>query len=401
MKGQANWQKQIAWFMISQNLSIFGSSVVGFSIIWYITVTTSSGFWITISTLATLVPQVLVSLWAGVFADRYNKKTIIMLADGFTALATLLAFVAFHCGYESLPFLIFIACLRSIGGGFQAPAVNSLYPEIVPREHLVRVNGINQMANNVLLLLSPAAGGAILGLFGMKWTFLVDLITAAIAIGIMFRLKIVKTTATKATGSVMAELREGVRYTWGQPLLRVMLFCYAVTFILITPAAFLSPLMVVRNFGSEVWKVTANEMVWSLGSLLGGAFVAWKGEFKNKIMVITISQAVFGCTFAFMGLAKVFWVYLIFDCICGMFVPVLIAAETVLIQTNTEPDYMGRVFALLQFVSYGVMPLAIIGFGPLSDIVKIEYIMIACGLLLMLWSLCFKTAAERALQKLD
>lgn len=86
MKGQANWQKQIAWFMISQNLSIFGSSVVGFSIIWYITVTTSSGFWITISTLATLVPQVLVSLWAGVFADRYNKKTIIMLADGFTAL---------------------------------------------------------------------------------------------------------------------------------------------------------------------------------------------------------------------------------------------------------------------------------------------------------------------------
>lgn len=104
MKGQANWQKQIAWFMISQNLSIFGSSVVGFSIIWYITVTTSSGFWITISTLATLVPQVLVSLWAGVFADRYNKKTIIMLADGFTALATLLAFVAFHCGYESLHF---------------------------------------------------------------------------------------------------------------------------------------------------------------------------------------------------------------------------------------------------------------------------------------------------------
>lgn len=158
--------------------------------------------------------------------------------------------------------MIFIACLRSIGGGFQAPAVNSLYPEIVPREHLVRVNGINQMANNVLLLLSPAAGGAILGLFGMKWTFLVDLITAAIAIGIMFRLKIVKSMATKATGSVMAELREGVRYTWGQPLLRVMLFCYAVTFILITPAAFLSPLMVVRNFGSEVWKVTANEMVW-------------------------------------------------------------------------------------------------------------------------------------------
>ena len=65
-----NWKKQIALFLISQNLSMFGSSVVGFSIVWYITVTTESGFWITLSTLATLIPQVLVSLWAGVFADR-------------------------------------------------------------------------------------------------------------------------------------------------------------------------------------------------------------------------------------------------------------------------------------------------------------------------------------------
>ena len=62
-------------------------------------------------------------------------------------------------------------------------------------------------------------------------------------------------------------------------------------------------------------------MLWSLGALLGGAFVAWKGEFKNKITMIAVSLAVFGCTFALMGLSRVFWVYLIFDCICGMFVP--------------------------------------------------------------------------------
>lgn len=397
MKENKNWKKQIALFLISQNLSMFGSSVVGFSIVWYITVTTESGFWITLSTLATLIPQVLVSLWAGVFADRYNKKTIIMLADGFTALATLLAFVSFHYGFANLSFLIFIACLRSVGGGFQAPAVNALYPEIVPREHLLRINGINQMANNVLLLLSPAAGGAIFGMFGMQWIFLVDLLTAVIAIAIMFRLKIVTRAADRSDSSVLKELREGVRYTWSQPLLRVMLVCYAVTFILITPAAFLSPLMVVRSFGSEVWKLTANEMLWSLGALLGGAFVAWKGEFKNKITMIAVSLAVFGCTFALMGLSRVFWVYLIFDCICGMFVPVLIASETVLIQTNTEKGYMGRVFALLQFVSQGMMPIAILGFGPLSDLVRIESIMIGCGLLLICWSLYFKKAAGRAL----
>ena len=91
---QNNWKKQIFLFLISQNLSLFGSSVVGFSIIWYITLKTSSGAWITAATIATLVPQVLVSLWAGVAADRYNRKWLIMLSDGFTALATLAAFIA-------------------------------------------------------------------------------------------------------------------------------------------------------------------------------------------------------------------------------------------------------------------------------------------------------------------
>ena len=58
---------------------------------------------------------------------------------------------------------------------------------------------------------------------------------------------------------------------------------------------------------------------------------------------------------------------------------------------------MGRVFALLQFVSQGMMLIAILGFGPLSDLVRIESIMIGCGLLLICWSLYFKKAAGRAL----
>ena len=104
-----------------------------------------------------------------------------MLADGFTALATLLAFVAFHYGFANLSFLIFIACLRSVGGGFQAPAVNALYPEIVPREHLApdqRYQPDRRIMCCCCFL--RQAGGAILGMFGMQWTFLVDLLTAVL-----------------------------------------------------------------------------------------------------------------------------------------------------------------------------------------------------------------------------
>ncbi len=189
---QHNWKKQILMFLISQNLSIFGSSVVGFSIIWYVTLKTSSGFWITLSAIASLIPQVLISLWAGVIADRYNRKMIIMLADAFTALATFAAFLAFQAGHESLSLLMAISFLRSMGQGFQSPAVNALYPDIVPEHQLVRINGINQTINNILLLISPAAGGVILGTLGIKWAFCIDVITAAAAIGIMSGMKIKK-----------------------------------------------------------------------------------------------------------------------------------------------------------------------------------------------------------------
>lgn len=87
--------KKIALFLISQNVSLFGSAVVGFSIIWYITLETSSGLWLTLATVCAMFPQVVVSLWGGVWADRHNRKYLIMLGDSFIALATLGLAIAF------------------------------------------------------------------------------------------------------------------------------------------------------------------------------------------------------------------------------------------------------------------------------------------------------------------
>src|SRR5690606_31248594 len=79
--GHANWQKQVTLFLISQNLSIFGSSVVSYAIMWHITLETSSGTWMMWFTICSLLPQVVVSLWGGVWADRYNRKYLAMVPD--------------------------------------------------------------------------------------------------------------------------------------------------------------------------------------------------------------------------------------------------------------------------------------------------------------------------------
>ncbi|NLY43159.1 MAG: MFS transporter [Clostridiaceae bacterium] len=380
--GNNSWKKEAALFLASQNISLFGSSVVGFTIIWYITLQTSSGKWMMLSTISSLLPQVLISLWAGVWADRYNRKYLIILSDGLIALSTLGLAIAFMAGYRSIELLLIVSVIRSVCTGIQTPAVGAVFPQIVPVEELTRVNGINQALNSLLLLLSPAVGGIILGLLDISWAFFIDVITAAIAIIILCFIKIEKVVRDKEVISVLAELRQGIKFALEHKLLRLIIIFYGISFFLITPAAFLTPVMIERSFGNEVWRLTANEMVWTVGSLIGGVFVSLRKEFKNKLRTIAISLMAFGITFGLLGVAKWFMMYLVIMGLAGFFLPIISTAETVLIQENVEDAMMGRVFSIIQIISAGVMPIAMLLFGPLADMVSIESILMVTGAML-------------------
>ncbi len=388
------WKKKAVLFLISQNISLFGSNVVSFAIIWYITLQTSSGKWVMYFTICSLLPQVLISLWAGVWADRYNRKYLIMLADGFIALATLGLAIAFWLGYQRMEMLLIVSLIRSIGAGIQAPAVNALFPQIVPMDKLTRVQGINQTLNSVLLLLSPAVGGVVLAM-GIVWAFMLDVITASLAIMVLSFLHIEKVVQSGEISSVLTELRQGISYALNHKLLRMVLICFGVSFFLITPAAVLTPLLVERSFGGDVWRLTANEIVWTVGSLIGGGFVSLHGEFKDKIQTVAICLVAFGVTFALLGIASNFVVYLLIMGTAGFFMPIIATAQTVLIQESVEASMMGRVFSLVQIVTGSAMPVAILLFGPLADIISIGSILLVAGALLAVVGVLYQIASKR------
>lgn len=393
--GYENWQKQIVLFLISQNISLFGSSVVSFAVIWHITLETSSGTWIMLFTICSLLPQVLVSLWGGVWADRYNRKHLIMLSDGFIALATLGLAITFWAGYQNLVLLLAVSFVRSVGAGIQTPAVTALYPQLVPVEKLTKVQGVNQTLNSVLMLLSPAAGGVVLGSMGIVWAFMVDVITASLAILVLSFIRVEKVRQPGEATSIFTELKQGLAYTFSNKLLKAVLVCFGISFFLITPASVLTPLFVERTFGSDVWRLTANEISWTVGTLVGGVFVSFKGEFKAKIPTVAICLVAFGICFALLGVAGNFAFYLIVMGIAGFFMPVVATAQTVLIQENVEQGMMGRVFSLIQIVTGTAMPVAILFFGPLADQVSIGLILLVTGILLAVTGVLYQVIASR------
>lgn len=389
-----SWKKWAVLFLASQNVSLFGSSVTGLAIIWHVTLETASGSWMTLIILASMLPQVFVSLWGGVWADRYNRKYLIMASDGAIAAATLVLALLYMAGYRHLELLLAIAAVRSFGQGVQSPAVNAVVPQLVPKEALTRFNGLNQSLNAAMQLLAPAAGGIMLASFGLVWAFMLDVVTALLAIVILRFVPIEQTRRLKEKTSAWAEFKEGLVFSWERPLLRRLILCYGVSFILITPAAFLTPIMLARSFGGDVWLLTLHEIVWTGGTLAGGAYIAWKGALANKVRVIAYSLAAFGVAFACLGLAPTFAIYLFFMGVSGLVLPFFTTAETVLIQERVEEAMLGRVFSLLHLTALAAMPLAMLGFGPLADAMRIETILVVTGALLAVVGLVFRRAVR-------
>ena len=382
----SNWKAKIALFLTGQTISLFGSCLVQYAIVWYITLTTQSGIMMMISTLCVFLPQVLISLFSGVWADRYHRKRLIICADTLTAVSTLILAILFLAGQGSLWLIFLVSGIRSIGQGIQTPAVQAVIPLLVPQDKLMKVNGINGSVTSMMTLLSPAVSGWLMAVAPLGFIFLIDVITAVIGISILSvqRIPLHQKAREKQKGGYMDDLKAGLRYVKRSGFIRELLIFYAVFFFLLVPAAQMTPLQVTRTFGDDVWRLTLVEMLFSIGSVAGGVIIAAWGGFRNRIATIAFACSCFGFCTALLGIPLNFWVYLAVILVTGVFVPFFSSALTVLLQERIQSDMQGRIFSLLQIVVTAAMPLGMVLFGPLGDAIPIEVLLLATGLLLVL-----------------
>lgn len=392
-----DWKWKAFLFLSGQTVSLFGSSLVQYAIVWYITLTSGSGIVMTISTLCSFLPQICISLFAGVWADRFNRKYLIMLADGAIAVTTLVLIVLFSMGYQQLWLLFVVSAIRSVGAGIQTPAVNALIPQIVPEQHLMRVNGINGGLQSLILILSPAVAGGILSIPNVSLVpvLMIDVVTAAVGIGLMFVLKVPRLERQGELSSPMRDLQNGVRYVFNHRFLRILLIVYAILMFLITPAAMLTPLMIKRTFGDDYWRLTLNEVLFSFGSVLGSVLIAAWGGFKNRIHTIALAGIGFGLTTALMGILPGFAVYLVLIGLSGITMPFFNSPSMVLLQEKVSPEMQGRVFSFVQIVASAAVPLGMVVFGPLADwLGKVQYLLIITGVLILCLSVAMLTRKD-------
>lgn len=382
------WKRDVGLFLVGQTTSLFGSMLVQYAVMWHLTLETKSGGVMALAALFGFLPQAIVSIFGGVWADRMNRKLLIIAADAAIALSTLGLALLMLFGYDGLWLIYATLAIRSVGAGIQTPAVSALIPQITPAQHLIRVNGILGSVQSAMALLAPAAAGLIYALASLVSIFFVDVITAAIGIGLLALVPVSKVVRTGAATSYFGDLVEGVRYVATHAFVRWLLVLFAVVFLLTVAPSYLTPLMLVRNFGEvdlfgfdEVAKLTVLELAFSVGMMLGGIVIAAWGGTKNKVTMIVVSSVLFGLLSIALGLSTNLWVFYAFMFVVGLAVPFFSTPSMTLLQLRVEPERQGRVFGFVGIVMAVSMPIGMVVFGPLADVLPIESLLVVAGVI--------------------
>ncbi|OUS72955.1 MFS transporter [Paenibacillus sp. MY03] len=387
-----NWKRNIILFLSSQTISLFGSALVQYAIMWHVTLTTKSGLMMTLFIICGFIPTFLLSPFAGVWADRFNRKYLIIIADAMIAAVTLILAITFLMGYNATWLLFVIAAVRALGAGIQTPAVGAILPQIVPEDKLTRVNGINGTLQALMMFVAPIVSASLLTFATIELILFIDVVTAILAILtllLFLKIPLHKKATDKQSTSYMDDFKLGLTYIKNHSFLKPFFIFFAFFFVLMAPAAFLTPLQVARSFGEEYWRLTAIEIAFSVGMMAGGAIIASWGGFRNKVYTMAFANLVMGVCTLLLGIMPVFWVYLIIMGLFGVAMPMANTPTTVLLQEKVDPDYMGRIFGVFGMISTSMMPIGMMIFGPLADVIEIEWLLAGTGLLIVVLTFFF------------
>ncbi len=384
---ETGWKKRTILFLVSQSVTLFGSTLVQMAIVWYVTMQTSSGAWVSAFSVCAYLPQFLISFVGGVWADRYNRKTLILAADAVIAIATLALALLMPRIADGTPLLLAmlaISVVRSLGAGIQTPAVNAVIPRLVPEDKLMRCNGVNATMQSVVQFAAPAAAGALLSLGTLRATLFIDIATAAVGMGLLACLVIPQTAAVVEKASVFADMKQGFRYALKDGFLTRLLGSYGLFIFLCVPAGFLATLLVSRVYGDNYWYLTAVELVGFAGMTVGGVLMSVWGGFRDRTKTLLLGLTAFGLLAVGMGASRSFVLYLVLMLLYGVALTMVQTATTTLISERSEPAMQGRMFGLMGSMYCGFLPVGMAAFGPLADAIPLPWIMAGSGVALVL-----------------
>ncbi len=377
-----NWKKIFAIIWSGQFVSILSSTIVNFAIILWLSIETGSAEMLAYAAIAGMLPQAVVGPLSGIFVDRWNRKAVMIAADGFIALCTLLLAILFWLDIADLWHIFVLLGLRSVGSAFHMPAMQASVPLLAPESQLARIAGIDQMIFSIGNIAGPALGALFITIWEMEYVLLLDVVGALLAcVSLLFVHIPNPQKDVKKVNNILREMKEGFVAITEQRGLKWIFFFSIIVLFFIMPVSVLFPLVTLQIFDGNAFQVSLIEIVWGVGMLLGGAIMGAKVYKINKVTLVNGMYILLGLSFFFSGVLPPsgFVVFAILTTIGGISGAVYNSAFTALVQTKIDPSVLGRVFSLFYTLSLVPSLIGLVGIGFFADNLGLKNSFLLCG----------------------
>ncbi|MDR0897148.1 MAG: MFS transporter [Oscillospiraceae bacterium] len=393
-----SWKKTFTIIYTGQAFSLLGSAAVQFSLIWWLTVRTESAITLALASTVSFLPSLLLGPFAGVWVDRYNRRTVMIAADLFIALSSVALGVLFLITDAPPIWCLYLALFaRGLGGTFHSPAMQAAIPMLVPAEMLTKAGGWGSLISSLSNMLGPVLGAALMGLFSMTSIMLVDVFGAAFAVICLLFVAIPDVPGRTEKVRVLADLRQGLRTMRGNRALMAMFLPLILVNLLSTPISSLFPLLVRTQYLGEAYHNSVVEMVFAGGVLASSAAMGIWGGMKKRFLMASLAIAVLGLSCAAGGAlpAAGFWGFVLCCFLMGGSATFINVPLVAYVQETTAPEQMGKVMSLLMTAMTLSMPFGLLVAGPLSELIGVNRWFFWSGLVLAGLALLFFARTRR------
>jgi DHA3 family macrolide efflux protein-like MFS transporter len=373
-----------------QAVSLLGSQLVQFALIWWLTQETGSATVLAVASLVGLLPRVMLGPFIGALVDRWNRRHIMLVADSLIALVSLALAILYFSGNVRIWHIYTIMFVRSVGGGFHGPAMTASTSLMVPKKHLTRIQGLNQTLDGGLNIISAPLGAILLGWMPIEGILGIDVITALFAIVPLFFILIPQPEPRQEqvdkVSTVWQDVRVGFRYMLGWPGLMAIAMIAVVINMLFTPAFSLLPLLVTEHFGGEALQLGAMQSAMGIGFVSGGLLLGGWGGFKRRVLTSIMGLLGAGLGVLMLGFvpASLFPIATVAMFIVGMMLPLVNGPIMAVLQATVQPEMQGRVFTLLSSAASAMSPVGLSIAGPVADAIGVRIWYVAGGIACML-----------------
>lgn len=358
--------------LITQAFSMMGSRISGLAIGFWLFAQTGEATPLVMVSFFALLPNIIATSLAGVLADRWSRRKVMILADFGQALCTLLLLISVSSGAFVLWHLYVLVGVQALFSALQGPAFIASVTLLVPESHRDRANAVQQMTGPLSGIIAPAIAGVLYSLVGLVGAILIDLATFAVAVAVMFMVHIPQPQETEAgraaSGSIRREVLAGFHYLWAnKPLLLLVMHFSWVNFLIGGTMALTSPYILLRTGSEATLGVILSVM--NVGGLIGGIVISIWGGTRPRIHTVMPGIIVSGVFLALYGMMRdpVGLGAVLFALFFPL--PMVNALVMSILQSKIAPDLQGRVFAVLDQITLLMMPLAFLLVGPLADTV--------------------------------